>query len=172
MKKQFYAFIAGICFLAGFLSAETLQQAYQEALPGLGYDRLICLTPGEIYTGGLAIANEKVGIKGQGAILDLQGGMISATGSAVIDLDGCVVINGSRGLNLEGKANSLVTHCTFYGNQYGIYAFTIGIVEVMNTILANNTTYGFACDENTTCILHYLDAYQNPGGNYMAWCES
>ncbi len=41
----------------------TLQEAYQNALPGLGYDRLIELDPSHTYTGGLGIIGESVGIK-------------------------------------------------------------------------------------------------------------
>lgn len=173
MERKFYLLPVLILLAWGLLSAETLQQAYQNATPGLGYDRLIILNPGATYTGGLIITNEKVGIKGQGTIINLQGDSISASGASALDLDGCVIINGSKGLSLHGSSISLVTQCTFYNNQIGIYCFSeSGIIEVMNTILANNSQYGIASCEEITRILHYLDAYQNTLGNYMEWCPS
>jgi len=171
MVKRYHLSVTLLILLGGFLMGETLQQAYQNAGPGLGYDRLIILNPAATYTGGLSITNEKVGIKGIGTIIDLQGDSISASGMSVLDLDGCVIINGSRGLSLHGSASGIVTHCTFYNNQIGIRCFSErGIIEVMNTILANNSQYGIASCEEIGRILHYLDAYQNILGNYVEWC--
>jgi hypothetical protein len=171
VKNRFYQLVLLLPILGGLLFAETLQQAYNNAPPGLGYDRLILLDPGIVYTGGLAIMDEKVGIKGLGTIIDLQGDSISAGGASVLDLDGCVIINGGKGLALRGNSSALVTHCTFYGNQIGIRCFAAGgMIEVKNTILANNTTYGIASCEEISRTLHYIDAYQNPQGNYMEWC--
>jgi len=171
MAKKCHLSITFLFLLSSFLIGETLQQAYQNAGPGLGYDRLVILNPAATYTGGLSITNEKVGIKGVATIIDLQGDSISASGESVLDLDGCVIVNGSRGLSLLGGASAIVTQCTFYNNQIGIRCFSAtGIIEVMNTILANNSQYGIASCEEIGRILHYLDAYQNVLGNYVEWC--
>ena len=171
MKKYIYAFFMCFFILPGLLSAETLQQAYQNAAPGLGYGRLIILDPSTVYTGGLSIVNEKIGIKGQGAIIDLGGDAIVVSGRATIDLDACVIINGGRGLSLHGSVTTLVTNCTFYGNQIGIRCFSeTGMIEVVNTILSNSSQYGFASCEEVARTLHYLDAYQNTLGDYVEWC--
>ena len=171
MKKSFFMFFIPLLYLAAVSSAGTLENAYQNASPGLGYDKLIILNPAEIYTGGLTIIDEKIGIKGNGSIIDLQGDQIQVTGNSVIEVDGCIIINGSYGLNMEGSINALVTHSTFYGNGMGIYYMcTAGLIEVYNTILANNTQYGFGCYEESQRILHFMDVYQNSGGNYMEYC--
>jgi hypothetical protein len=171
MRNRFYLMFLLLPLCGSLLFAETLQQAYNNAAPGLGYDRLILLESNIIYTGGLAITGEKVGIKGLGTVIDLQGDSIFADGASVLDLDGCVIINGGSGLSLQSSASALVTHCTFYNNEIGIRCFSAGgMIEVMNTILANNTRYGIASCEEISRSLHYMDAYQNLQGNYVEWC--
>jgi len=172
MNKQLLFSLILLPFLIATLFAGTLQQAYQNALPSMGYDKLIILDPDSIYTGGLSITGEKVGIKGFGAIIDLGGDSIYVSGNSQIDLDGCVIINGAAGLAVTGQVSSLVTHCTFYNNGIAIHFRSVGgTIEVMNSILANNSKYGFACEESTYRLLHFIDAYQNILGNYVAWCS-
>jgi hypothetical protein len=169
-KVKFFIFIPLLLAFVS-LNAGTLEQAYQNASPGLGYDKLIILNPIELYTGGITIVDEKVGIKGNGAVIDLMGGQINVSGSSVIEVDGCIIINGSYGLNIDGNVNALITQSTFYGNNMGIYYMcTAGEIEVYNTIISNNTEYGFACHEASLRTLHYMDTYQNNGGNYMEFC--
>lgn len=59
---------------------------YENATAGLGYDKLLILHSNSIYTSGLFVTQAKVGIKGQGAIIDLAGGTIAINGTAEIDL--------------------------------------------------------------------------------------
>jgi parallel beta-helix repeat protein len=161
-------------FLFGLstLTAATLLEVYQQAQPGLGYDKLVMLEPDSIYTGGISITNQKVGIKGRGAIINLNGGSIIVSGESQIEVDGCVVINGGNGIYASGNVSCLVSQCTFYGNNVGIHFLSAtGMVTVVNTIFSNNTQYGFACDQNSYRVLHYLDAYQNAQGNYKEWCS-
>jgi hypothetical protein len=47
-----------------------------------------------------------------------------------------------------------------------------GYIEVVNTMLVNNFSYGFAYEEHTIRVLHYIDAYQNLLGDYMEWCPT
>lgn len=152
-------------------ASTSLHQIYSTAGPGLGYDRLLILEPDSTYTGGFSANNEKIGIKGYGALINLAGGSISFSGESQLDIDGCVIINGNSGLSIQGNSNSLVTQCTFYGNQIGIHFMSAGCIEVVNAIISNNTQYGFACDETSVCVLHYIDSYQNSQGNFMEWCS-
>ncbi|MFZ0391965.1 MAG: right-handed parallel beta-helix repeat-containing protein [Calditrichia bacterium] len=150
----------------------SLQQVYDEAGAGLGYDKLLLLHPDSLYTGGLAISTEQVGIKGYGALIDLNNGSIEVLGNSRLEIDACIIINGSIGLNIPAEASVLVTHCTFYGNQTGIQFMSVtGAIEVYNTILAQNTQYGFACDEASIRSLHHIDAFQN-GMDYAEWCST
>lgn len=171
MPKKLLSSLILLPLFFAVISAGTLQQAYQNAQPGMGYDRLIILDPDSVYTGGLAISGEKVGIKGFGALIDLAGDSIFVSANSQIDLDGCVIINGSAGLAATGMVSGLITQCTFYNNGIGIhFRSTEGIIEVKNSIIANSSRYGFACEESSYRVLHYIDSYQNMLGDYVAWC--
>lgn len=171
MKKILLSAFLLLLIVSLSFASTTLQQIYLNASPGLGYDRLMILHPDSIYTGGISVLNEKIGIKGYGAIVELNGDSIFVDGESQIDIDGCVIINGNSGLAAHGSTNSLITHCTFYGNVIGIHFMSAGAIEVVNTIIANNSRFGYACDETSVCVLHYLDSYQNTQGNYMEWCS-
>ena len=159
-------------FISSFTQAGTLLEAYQDAQPGMGYDKLIILHPDSTYTGGITIANEKVGIRGNGAIIDLAGGnYIFVTGGSTIEIDGCAIINGSNGIHCMGTINAYISQCTFYENTTAIsFMTTMGSIEVYNTIIANSSHYGFATTEGSTRILSYIDSYDNVDGNYMEFC--
>jgi len=162
-----------IILLPLLLPAGTLQEMYNLATAGLGYDRLIELQRDSLYTGGLMISNERVGIKGHGALIDLQGSSISANGISVIDIDGCVIMNGTEGLLVQDDVNARISQCTFYQNDIGIHFLSeSGSIEVVNSILAYNFLYGFACEEHSLRTLHYIDAFQNLLGDYMEWCST
>lgn len=169
--KKLLPFIVLFAFLVSLSFATTLQEVYTNSLPGLGYDRLLILNADSVYNGGISINNETVGIKGNGAIIDLNSDSIYVFGESQIDIDGCVIINGKSGLAAHGIVNGLISHCTFYGNEIGIHFMSDGMIEVVNTIISNSTRFGYACDETSTCILHYIDSYQNTQGNFMEWCS-
>ena len=173
MKFIHFSHAISLLILPFFLKANTLQNMYNQANSGLGYERLIELERGMIYTGGLVISDETVGIKGRGAIIDLQGSSISVNGVSVIEIDGCIIINGNNGLYAQDEVRARITQCTFYNNDIGIHFMSeAGAIEVVNTILANNFLYGFACEEHSNRVLHYIDAYQNLLGDYMEWCST
>jgi hypothetical protein len=167
-----YVFILSLLFSWG-TQAAILQEVYNTAQPGLGYDKLLELHADSIYLGGISITNERIGIKGHGAIIDLQGSSIIVNGTSVIEIDACIIKNGTYGIDAQDNVRAYISHCTFYNNQTGIHFMAVsGSIEVMNTILSNNYLYGFACDEYIHRKLHYIDAYQNAGGNYMEWCST
>ena len=157
---------------SSLIRAGTLLEAYQNAQPGMGYDKLIILHPDTVYTGGLTITDQKVGIRGNGATIDLVGGSyIFVNGKSTIEIDGCIIVKGAYGLHCEGEVSAFITQCTFYANDIAIsYMSTAGSIEVYNTIISNSNQYGFACHEDSYRILHYIDAYANTNGNYMAFC--
>jgi len=164
-------FVCIIIFIPVLLFGTTLQDVYQSALPGIGYDRLITLNKDSVYTGGITVNNESVGIKGNGALINLNGDSISVIGNAVFEIDACIILNGNSGISLTGDAVGLITHCTFYGNQYGIHCDGhTGKIEVINTIISNSSRYGIATCEETATTLHYIDMYQNLLGDYVHWC--
>jgi hypothetical protein len=138
----------------------------------MGYDKLIILHPDSTYTGSLTILNEKVGIRGNGAIINLAGGnYILVTGESTIEIDGCVIRNGFYGIRCEGNINAYISQCTFFRNDTAIsYMTTAGSIEVFNTIISSSNGYGFACLDESNRILHYIDAFGNVGGDYMAFC--
>jgi len=149
----------------------SLEDIFQAAQPGMGYDRLIILEKDSLYTGGISIYNESVGIKGNGAIIELNGDSISVKGKSRIEIDGCVIKGGYASLVLRDDASCYLSHCTIYGNQYGIYATRhYGLVEIINTIISNNSVYGIAISEETARKLSYINMYQNSLGNYYEYC--
>jgi parallel beta-helix repeat protein len=173
MKNVILYFILMVLLIPLSIQAVTLQEVYNAAQPGLGYDKLLELHKDSIYLGGLLINNTSVGIKGHGAVIDLQYNSIVVAGNSTIELDACVITNGTLGIDVQGTSDALITHCTFYNNQIGIhFLYSTGSIEVKNTILSNNYQFGFACDEYVKRTLHYIDAYQNPGGDYMEWCAT
>jgi hypothetical protein len=104
------------------LFAATLKEMHQSASPGFGYDRYIELETGVTYTGGLIIGGtfnritaqfdpggEDVRIKGNGAIIDLQGAEICISYcSNRLDIDDCVIINGN--IRYRGYQDSSTDH--------------------------------------------------------------
>lgn len=119
-------------------AAGTLRAAYEAAGPGGGFDKLVVLETGRIYTGPLLIgptlpcySDQLVGdpgldvrIEGNGALLDLEGGQICMSYcNHRFEIEDCVVINGGirfRGLTWEHDyllPSGRVRHVTFYRPQ-------------------------------------------------------
>jgi hypothetical protein len=114
--------------------AGTLRAAYDAAGPGEGYDKLLVLEPGVVYTGGLHIGpilipesvnysgepGLDVKIEGNGAVLDLAGSQLAISYCPNrLDVEDCVIIGGSlryRGLDYEPdrQPRGSVRQVTFY----------------------------------------------------------
>ncbi len=110
-------------------------------------------------------------IRGNGTVINLGGDSLVAIGTAKFDIDACFILQSKAGLVLRRDVSSLITQCTFYGNQIGILGDgRTGMIEVTNSIFANNSQYGLACCEETARILQYIDMYQNALGDYVEWC--
>lgn len=160
-----------LMFLSGQALAIPLQQAYDEALPGAGYDRLIVLDPAETYTGGLRLADETVCILSCGALIDLQGGTIGVEPSAKLDICG-VILTGSadKAVSFESGGRGWIDHCTFAGNYDGVWFDSGSNLTLTSNIFVYSSHIGVSCDENVTRWLAYNDAWANAEGDYEEWC--
>ncbi len=123
-----------LLLLAAPVSADSLKEMYDRALPAHGYDRWIELETGVTYTGGLWIGGtfnritaefegggEDVAIVGNGAILDLRRGEICIAYcqnrldiSDCVILDGCVKFRGYSDSTVTLKPKGSVSWVTFY----------------------------------------------------------
>jgi hypothetical protein len=172
-------FLAIFVLLLAFLLPQaalgvTLQSAYTGAVPMNGYDKYVELSATMTYTGGLTIpAGDTAYIKGNGAVIDLEGSMIHVGGNTVrLDIDNCVLINGGNPVYGPGQAalnfvasRGSVTNNTIYGNTVGVrvYLSGPGAVTVKNNIIAKNTQVGVLCEVGSEANVIFNDAW----GNFM-----
>ena len=90
--------------------SKTLKEVYDVALPDGKYDKVLNLERGKVYKGGLflgkfynfitntfdVVDEKSVKINGNGAIIDLMNGQIhTAYTDNILDIDSCVIINGT-----------------------------------------------------------------------------
>jgi len=146
IRDRLRSAIVFAAILAGFLCpaarAITLAETYEQADPGQGYDRYVVLETGRVYRGGLLIGKvldpttfrlegpegQDVCIRGNGAVLDLQGEQICISFCANrLDIEDCVILNGNiryRGINTDQYREQpigKVSYCTFYRpHDYGV----------------------------------------------------
>ncbi len=128
--------------LIGTGQATTLREAFEAAGPGDGFQKLVILETGQVYTGGLHIgptlpcySSKLVGdaavdtkIVGNGAILDLQGEqIIMSYCNEELVIEDCIVLNGNiryRGLtwsDIQVLPQGAVRNVTFYKpHDYGV----------------------------------------------------
>lgn len=156
--------------------AKTLQQAYDEAGTGEGYDKLVILSPNEVYTGRCTVlTGKKSCIRGNGALCDLQKGTVLATGSGTdLYITGCCLINSneySGAIAVYEGANATVDGNTICKSNMGVVVWLNSTAVIKNNIIWGNVQYGVARHENTpTLTISYNDVDNNPGGNYMYLC--
>jgi hypothetical protein len=150
-----------------------LQDAYEQAGPGEGYDKLVVLDPGQLYTGYLLVnANSSCGLRGNGALIQLDpGAQIWAGSNSRLDVDGCVITGGTYGLSLDYTVSSRVENCTLVGNGVGIRTW-VADVTITNCIIAENAQYGIACREGSEPTILYNDVWGNGELNYAAFCPT
>ncbi len=156
----------------------TLESAYSGASSQNGYDKYVVLSAGATYTGGLTIpAGDTACIKGSGATLDLQGGMIHVGGNTTfLAIDHCVLVNGGNPLYGPGQAalnfvasRGAVVNNTIHDNTVGVrvYLASPGAVVVKNNILSQNTYAGVICELGSEANVTYNDGWNNTMyGNY------
>jgi len=172
MRKVLNLCIIVVLMSALAANAIPLQQAYDEALPGAGYDRMIYLDPAETYTGGLEFDDEAICIISCGAMIDLQGDRIIANDNGFLDICGVVLTNSdSAAVKYNTAGNGWVDHCTFAGNFDGVHFWTSTNLTLTSNIFAYSTRWGVWTHEDASRFLAYNNAYSNPGGNYKEWCS-
>jgi hypothetical protein len=153
----------------------TLQEVYQTAGPGQGYDKLVALEAGKVYTGGITVFDEKAVIHGNGAAIDLGGGSITIANDLVIDtrldIDHCVLTNGAIALDYSNSANGHITNCTFYLNQIGVQILycTDTLSSILNCIFLENSEYAVLCMQYYYPAISHNCCYNN-GGDYFEGC--
>ena len=157
------------------LGAVTLQEVFDSAPAGTGYDKEVTLTGGEIYTGGIAIMDQKVAIHGNGALIDLQGGSITVTNSVLtttrLDIDHCVLVNGTNALDYSNSANGHIVNNTFYGNSIGvkIYYCSSDSSSIINCIFSDQSEFAVLCRIYYYPSISYNCCYNN-SGDYIDDC--
>jgi parallel beta-helix repeat protein len=153
--------------------AMRLQDVFDAAGPGEGYDKLIDLDPGQIYTGYMVVASPTTCLlRGNGALILLDpGGQIWAGAGSKLDVENCVITGGAYGLSYEFCANSTVTNCTIVGNDIGIRNWVCQ-VTITNSIIAGNYEHGIECREEYEPVMSYNDVWGNGQLNYAAFCPT
>ncbi|NQV18154.1 MAG: hypothetical protein HQ534_06400 [Armatimonadetes bacterium] len=155
----------------------SLKEVYEAAPASAGFDKYLELETGQIYTGGLLIGKildpisyelegeegQDVRIKGNGAILDLQGKQICISYcDNKLDIDDCIIINGNiryRGINAGNIIQiptGFVRYITFYrSHDYGVRLQGSGedillerniVVDAVNTGYDYIYTHGISSD--------------------------
>jgi parallel beta-helix repeat protein len=134
-----------------------LQDAYDQAGPGEGYDKLVLLNPSEVYTGFMNVAMQtSCRLRGNGALIVLApGGQIWAGSTSKLDVEGCVITGGACGLSYDYTARSTVQNCT-----------------ISNCIVVGNFEYGVACREGSEPTMVYNDVWGNGALDYAAFCPT
>jgi len=150
-----------------------LQDAYDQAGSGEGYDKLVILDPSQVYTGYMVVTMQaSCCLRGNGALIVLDpGAQIWAGSTSKLDVEECVITGGSYGLSYDYTARSVVRNCTIVGNNIGIRTW-ISEVIISNCIIANNGEYGIACREGSEPTILYNDVWNNGSLNYAAFCPT
>jgi len=154
-------------------AARHLQDVYDAAGPGDGYDRLMVLDPAEVYTGYLVIqGNTSCCLRGNGALIVLdEGAQVWAGAGSRMDVEGCIITGGSYGISYDYAATSVVSNCTLVGNGVGLRVW-IADVTVTNCIISGNDEYGIACREGYEPTVLYNDVWGNGELDYAAFCPT
>ena len=170
-KLMFLLFLLMGAMITSPAHAIRLQDAYDQAEPGEGYDKRLVLEPNEVYTGYLVVEpRTSCVIHGHGALIVLDPtGFICASSQAKLDIDGCVITGGAVGLNYDWGSSSTVENCTLVENGMGVRCWGTMVV-IKNCIIANNYQYGIACLETYEPVILYNNVWGNAQLNYAAYC--
>ena len=120
IKQTIVLFLLLFSILPVNSGAIPLDSVFQTAPPLAGYDKVLILQPNQLYTGGFVSFNQTVAVWGNGATIDLQGSGIIAVGKGILDVDGCVFVNGAAAINVSDEVKTTVSNCVFYRNTYGV----------------------------------------------------
>jgi hypothetical protein len=171
MKRMITGFLLLAVLAALPAQAVHLQDVYEQAGPGQGYDKLMVLDPGQVYTGYLIVTDGvRCAIQGNGALIRLDAGAtISAYTGVTLDVDGCVITGGEVGLGYADCPASRVTNCTLAGNAMGL-ALSNSQVTVTNCIITDNDLYGICWMTGPRPTNLYNNVWGNGQLNYATFC--
>lgn len=158
-----------------------LQAAYDAAPPGEGYDRLLVLDPGTLYTGGLVVATGSNCIHGRGARIDLGGAgeiLVQGGTGTLLDIDHCVITNGMNGLHYDSSEepaalSGTIRNNTFAGNRIAIRAWLTDPARTVienNIIAFDNAAWGVYVRETYEPVVRWNDAWGISDYAYMKQC--
>jgi len=161
---------------ATYLSAETLQDAYDNCGSGNGYDKYLELTPHQTYTGGLiVISGDSSCIIGNYAKVDVVGNeWIEASGNnTVLDIEHLIIYGCSMkaGIRYTDGAEGLVNFCTICANNHGIIALNSDLT-LKNSVVVNNNGIGIGWYIEHPAYISYCDVWENPVGNYRVYLDT
>lgn len=150
MKKNYMISIIFLilCFQ---IQAVTLQQMYNNATSGNGYDKLIILDSHTTYTGGFKQDVQSICIQGNGAKIDLQTDTISIDGDNKTSyINHCIFFSSNNYYNpfllFRNGARGRIINNTFYGlnnTKKGNCAVNLVDCNADSTIIQNNIFSGF-----------------------------
>ena len=166
-----------IFIILSFIHSTTLQEAFNEANSQGVYDKYLSLEANTIYYGGLGLFEGNIFINCNGSVIDLQ----SQSGIWVygdenypcnLDIQHCSVINGEYyGLNYSGNSTGNIQNVNFINNDIGLELMDFSEVEIINSNLINNRTYGIAIiTENPVCSISYCNSWNNGEYDFMENC--
>ena len=175
MRKVLLLIVAFITLL----KATSLDEMYNNANPGEGYDKLIILEKDSVYSGGFIQDVQSVCIHGNGATVILSNSPILIIGSNKrLDIDHVIFISEAIGINfLDFKNDSYgnIINNTFYGKVDSInYLYCIQFEECTtnNSLIENNIFNFFGAGVFYYTSEYGTDINLNISNNDMWNCET
>ena len=160
-----------ILLFASFLNGITLQSIFDSAGPGNGYDKYVILDRNIIYTGEVGVYEGNVFIEGNGAIVDLNGGLgiwvyAETEYPANLDIEFITIINGGyNGLTFNGTSTGNISNCNFIQNEFGIQIMDEANISISNCNFIDNNQYGIAKrGTDSSFDVSYSNCWENSQG--------
>jgi hypothetical protein len=174
---RYLALTLAVVLLAPTVWAKSFQQAYEEAGPGEGYDKLLILDSNVTYTGGCGfVQGKKSCVRGNGALVDLENSQVYISQPATEALvTGCCFINGASGdaaIAIQDGATATIDGNTICKNGADAIKVWLGSsATIKNNIIYGSIRYGVAAYQTSyySCTILYND-FANTAGNYMYFC--
>ena len=155
----------------------TLQEVYDNAQPGNGYDKYIILEPNQVYEGASYNFENSVYINCQGSIINLMNGIgISIYADALyngsLDIEYCTIYNGENfGLDYAGTSIGTVSNCNFIKNNIGLTLHDNSHVILKNSNFIDNDIYGLGIITEIPILeVSYSNFWDNFEGDCMENC--
>ena len=155
----------------------TLQEVYDSAQPGNGYDKYILLDANQTYQGGIGLFDGSVYINCQGSVIDLMNGggiwlYADEYYNASLDIEYCTIYNGGVfGIDYAGISTGTISNCNFIKNDIGLTLHDSSHVILKNSNFIDNNTYGLGfITEIPILEVSYSNFWDNIEGDCMENC--